>query len=164
MGRPRPGADVERWIAMSENSSGDVPVRGDEPDRLGSLELPGSATGLSCPRCGGVLGERVEGREIRLECRIGHVMVLETLLEAKAWAVEDALWASVRALQEKAALTRRLSQRAERRGDLVSAEELRREAGAADHRADIVRDILEAADHAVEDDPGPRRGRAHSDG
>lgn len=149
---------------MSDDSSGDLPAKGDEPDRLGPLELPGSPTGLSCPRCGGVLAERIDGLDLRLECRIGHIVVLEALLEAKACAVEDALWASVRALQEKAALTRRLAQRAERRGDLVSAEELRREAGAADHRADIVRDILEAADHAVEDDPGPRRGRTHSDG
>ena len=149
---------------MSENSSGDVPARGDEPDGLGPLELPGSPTGLSCPRCGGVLAERIDGQDLRLECRIGHVVVLEALLEAKAWAVEDALWASVRALQEKAALTRRLSQRAERQGDLVSAEELRREAGAADHRADIVRDILEAADRAVEDGTGRGRGLTHTDG
>lgn len=138
---------------MSDNSSGNDPAKGDEPDLLGPLELPGSPTGLSCPRCGGVLAERVDGQDLRLECRIGHVVVLETLLEAKAWAVEDALWASVRALQEKAALTRRLAQRAERHGDLVSADELRREAGAADHRADIVRDILEAADHAAKDSP-----------
>ena len=147
---------------MSDDSPVDLPPRGDEPDRLGPLELPGSPTGLSCPRCGGVLAERIDGHDLRLECRIGHVVVLEALLEAKAGAVEDALWASVRALQEKAALTRRLSQRAERRGDLVSAAELRREAGAADHRADIVREILEAADHAVEDDDGALRGHLSS--
>ncbi|HEV2811560.1 MAG TPA: hypothetical protein VGV93_14325 [Acidimicrobiales bacterium] len=149
---------------MSEKSPGGFRETGDEPDGLGPLELPGSPTGVSCPRCGGVLAERIDGHELRLECRIGHVVVLEALLEAKAWAVEDALWASVRALQEKAALTRRLSQRAERHGDLISAEELRREAGAADHRADIVRDILEAADHAMEDGTGRRRSLTQTDG
>ena len=44
------------------------------------LGLPGSPTGLSCPRCGGVLGEQAEGGELRLECRIGHVVVLDTLV------------------------------------------------------------------------------------
>ena len=132
---------------MSHEAPGDGSATGNEIDGLGALELPGSPTGLSCPRCGGVLAERPEGRDIRLECRVGHVVVLEALLEAKACAVEDALWASVRALKEKAALTRRLSERAARHGDHLSAEELRREAGAADRRADIVRDILQAADH-----------------
>jgi hypothetical protein len=75
-----------------------------EEEGLGGMGLPGSPTGLSCPVCGGVLGERAEGDELKLECRIGHVVVLEALLDAKAAAVEDALWAAVRALDEKAAL------------------------------------------------------------
>ena len=145
----RHSAEVNRGKgrpAMSEELTVDMPAPGDELDRLGALEVPGSPTGLSCPRCGGVLGER-GGPDIRLECRIGHVVVLEALVKAKASAVEDALWASVRALEEKAALTRRLSQRAERHGDPTSADEFRREAGASQRRADIVRDILLAADH-----------------
>jgi two-component system chemotaxis response regulator CheB len=113
-------------------------------ERLG---VPGHPTGLSCPHCGGVLGERTDGNVSKLECRIGHVVLVEALLDAKATAVEDALWASVRALHEKAALTRRLSQRAERHGDLASAEQLRREADVAERRADIVQDILVAAEH-----------------
>lgn len=148
MGISDPDPTGKGGTEMSQEFSGDDPVAGDEMEGLGALELPGSPTGLSCHRCGGVLAERAQGSDIHLECRVGHVVILEALLEAKALAVEDALWAAVRALQEKAALNRRLSERAARHGDLVSADELRREAGAADRRADIVRDILQAADHA----------------
>lgn len=111
---------------------------------LGGLGLPGSPTGLSCPRCGGVLGETVEGDELTLECRIGHVVVLDALLDAKAAAVEDALWAAVRALEEKAALAKRLAQRAQQREDLEAAARHARVAHAAERRAGIVRDVLVA--------------------
>lgn len=111
---------------------------------LGGLGLPGSPTGLSCPVCGGVLGEQANGEELKLECRIGHVVVLEALLDAKAAAVEDALWAAVRALDEKAALERRLSQRAQQREDSEAAALHSRVSRAAHRRAEIVRDVLVA--------------------
>ena len=111
---------------------------------LGGLGLPGSPTGLSCPVCGGVLGEQADGDELKLECRIGHVVVLEALLDAKAAAVEDALWAAVRALDEKAALERRLSERAQQRDDSEGATLHARVSRAAQRRAGIVRDVLVA--------------------
>jgi two-component system, chemotaxis family, protein-glutamate methylesterase/glutaminase len=122
-----------------------------EADTLGGLGLPGSPTGLSCPRCGGVLGEQPDGGDVRLECRTGHVVLLETLLDAKAAAVEDALWAAVRALEEKSALAWRLSQRAQHRDDLEAADRHARLSRAAGRRAGIVRDVLVA--HQGGDDP-----------
>lgn len=115
-----------------------------ELHRLGGLGLPGSPTGMSCPTCGGVLGEQAEGDELKLECRTGHVVVLDTLLDAKASAVEDALWAAVRALEEKAALAWRLSQRAQHRDDVEGAARHARLSRAAERRAGIVRDVLVA--------------------
>ena len=119
------------------------PSTGEEKG-LGGMGLPGSPTGLSCPVCGGVLGERAEGDELKLECRIGHVVVLDALLDAKAAAVEDALWAAVRALDEKAALERRLSQRAQQQDDPEKAALHARVSQAAERRAGIVRDVLVA--------------------
>jgi two-component system chemotaxis response regulator CheB len=111
---------------------------------LGGLGVPGSPTGLSCPRCGGVLGERTDSGQVTLECRVGHIVVLDALLEAKAAAVEDALWAAVRALEEKAALARRLSERALQRDDREGAAVHARLSQAAERRAGIVRDVLVA--------------------
>ena len=120
------------------------PPTSDAGEGLGGLGLPGSPTGLSCPVCGGVLGEQADGDELKLECRIGHVVVLEALLDAKAAAVEDALWAAVRALDEKAALERRLSERAQQREDAEAAALHARVSRAAQRRAGIVRDVLVA--------------------
>ena len=119
---------------------------------LGGLGLPGSPTGLSCPVCGGVLGEQADGDELKLECRIGHVVVLDALLDLKAAAVEDALWAAVRALEEKAALERRWSQRAGQREDAEGAALHARVSRAAQRRAGIVRDVLVAHQSTPADD------------
>ena len=113
-----------------------------ETRELGGLGLPGSPTGLSCPRCGGVLGETAEDGQLRLECRVGHVVPLDALLDAKAADVEDALWAAVRALEEKAALGRRLCERARQSDDVEAARRHERVSMAAGRRAKIVRDVL----------------------
>ncbi len=139
-------------MATSVRKTAGPPPEGSETEGLGGLGVPGSPTGLSCPVCGGVLGEQAQGDQLRLECRIGHVVELEALLDAKAAAVEDALWAAVRALEEKAALERRLSQRAELREDAEGAALHARVSRAAGRRAGIVRDVLVAhQDTPVED-------------
>ncbi len=140
-------------------STTEEPQAGDQAwnpqdDELGALGVPGSPTGLSCPKCGGVLGEESENGQVRLQCRVGHIVVLETLLQAKAAAVEDALWAAVRALDEKAALTGRMSQRAQQRHDMEAARRYERVSVAASRRADIVRDIL--VSHEKDHAPAPR--------
>lgn len=126
-------------------------------DGIGGAGVPGRPTGFCCPRCGGVLGESSDGNVLRLECRTGHAATPEQLVEAKAAAVEDALWAAVRALEEKAALNRRLSERASRRRDGGDAAVHRREASAAERRATVVRQLLrlESGDDAVADGHEP---------
>ncbi len=79
---------------------------------------------------------------MQLECRVGHVLPLDALLDAKAAAVEDALWAAVRALEEKAALGRRMCERARHSDDVEAARRHERVSMAASRRAKVVRDIL----------------------
>lgn len=140
---------------MSPNRQSTARTGNGMVESLGGLGVPGSPTGMSCPRCGGVLGEQAEGGELKLECRTGHVVLLDALLDAKASAVEDALWAAVRALEEKAALAWRLSQRAYQRDDTEAAARHARLSRAAERRAGIVRDVLvahQAGDGAAEEE------------
>jgi two-component system, chemotaxis family, protein-glutamate methylesterase/glutaminase len=66
-------------------------------------------TGLSCPECGGALREIAEGELLRYRCHVGHAYDAQLLLGAQTEVVEGALWSALRALEERAALLRRLA-------------------------------------------------------
>ena len=63
----------------------------------------------SCPECGGVLWEDEEAQLYGLRCRVGHVYSYDSLLEGQTQQIESALWAGLRALEEKAALLRKMA-------------------------------------------------------
>jgi two-component system chemotaxis response regulator CheB len=92
---------------------------------------PGEPSAFSCPECSGVLWELQEGELVRFRCRVGHAYSVDSLLAEQAEQLEAALWTALRALEEKASLSRRLVERARQQGqDLVAArfEEQGREA------------------------------------
>lgn len=70
-------------------------------------------TGIGCPHCPGVMQARMgpDGASIRFRCRIGHVLSLDELLEAKEGRAEDRVWAAVLAFEELAVLYADLSKR-----------------------------------------------------
>lgn len=72
-------------------------------------EGEGKPSPFACPECHGVLWELKDGKMVRFRCRVGHAYSPENLREEQAQAVETALWAAMRALEEKAALETRLS-------------------------------------------------------
>lgn len=102
---------------------------------------PGNSSGLTCPECNGALWE-VRNRElIQYRCRVGHVYSLESMLAEQARSVEAALWAGVRALEERAQLMRRIAARAGGRSAGTS-EGFTQEAELAEHQAALLRDAV----------------------
>jgi len=130
-----------------------APVAGAGADRTN--DLPQSATGkgtrFTCPDCGGVLFERREGDLERFECSVGHVFSIESLSNAQAEALENALWAAVRSLEDRAAMLKRLAGRAEASGHRRSAANFERQAEEALDRSRTVREAIErsVADQAM---------------
>src|SRR6476620_2092869 len=139
-----PIAAMARWILghdpqtnrapMSSNSPTSPTTPGNPTARIEDTHLavvdteddaPGSARGegtrYTCPDCGGVLFERREGLLERFECSVGHVFSIESLSSAQADALENALWAAVRSLEDRAALLRRLAVGGRDRRQLRSA-------------------------------------------
>jgi two-component system chemotaxis response regulator CheB len=108
---------------------------------LTSDRIEGFDPGYGCPTCGGSLAEVTdEGPVPRYRCRIGHAWSPASLLAEQGVATEGALWTALRALEEKAALSRRIAGTwaGRRQGERFAqlAEE-------ADRAGALIRDLLE---------------------
>jgi two-component system chemotaxis response regulator CheB len=103
----------------------------------------GSPSGFVCPDCGGALWEsEEESGLLRFRCRTGHGYSIETLAAEQTETVESALWAALRALEERAAMARRMAGRLRGRGSKTSAARFEAQADAAVQQAFVIRDAL----------------------
>jgi two-component system chemotaxis response regulator CheB len=105
-------------------------------------DRPGRVSVYSCPECHGSLWEVEEGDILRFRCRVGHVYSPDSMLAAQTDSVDRALWAALRSLEERAALTRRLAGRARDRSHAGVARAFDLRAAAAEEHAAVVKDML----------------------
>lgn len=127
--------------AMSESDQTGKP----ENDRANEeVKYPEEGAGqpsvFACPECHGVLWELNDGDLVRFRCRVGHSYSPGSLQEDLSENAESSLWAAMRALEEKAAMNRRLA-------DTVFAfgserERLRDQAAADMEHADRIREMI----------------------
>jgi len=111
--------------------------------------------GITCPECGGPLWESNTSGLPVYACRVGHSFTPQTLLALHSDSVEAALWGGVRALEERAALARRLSARLRERGSTRSAERIDERATQAEAHGAAIRQVLEETGSLVpEEDAG----------
>jgi two-component system chemotaxis response regulator CheB len=75
--------------------------------QLEGVEL-GQRAEIVCPICQGVLTEAQPGLFQHFRCHVGHAFTLQSLVRDQSEELERALWAAVRALEESAALARRV--------------------------------------------------------
>ncbi|TWF75173.1 two-component system chemotaxis response regulator CheB [Pseudonocardia hierapolitana] len=115
-------------------------------------------SGFSCPSCHGVLYELPGAPVPRFRCRVGHAWSPASLEAEQAQAVDEALWAAVRALEEKAELVERLAGDARRHGRARSAEAFAQRAAFAREQAQQVRDLVGAEGEEQESDGGTAPG------
>lgn len=98
-----------------------------------------------CPECGGVLSERHQAGVVQWECRVGHRYSPDSLVNAQAQDVESALWAAVRALEDRRIMLERMAHQFETRQQVISARSVRRRAQEARKQAQAVREALASA-------------------
>jgi two-component system chemotaxis response regulator CheB len=113
-----------------------------EFDALHVEKRPGTPSRFTCPECSGVLWEIDDENIIRFRCRVGHAYSSETLLAEQSDAVEAAMWAALRALEENVSLMLRLSRRMRERGHESTAARFEEQARDADRRAEVLRQTL----------------------
>jgi two-component system chemotaxis response regulator CheB len=96
---------------------------------------------------------------LRFRSQVGHAYAPETLGRAQKDALEQALWAALRALEDQIALNRRLAHRAQERGHRHSADAFRRYEEAAVEQANTIRAALNKRADGVPESV-PARDRA----
>ena len=104
-----------------------------------TLKAIASPSVFTCPDCGGVLFELSDKRPVRYRCHTGHVFSLRTLAYLQKEVSDAALWTTLRVLQEKEAVLRRLAQAQEMVTPNVAWDTLREADTIADLRKAILR-------------------------
>ena len=102
---PEPEADRDRDTREAKIAEADM-VEIEKHDHVGH------SSEFACPECGGVLWEIEQRDLLRFRCRVGHAYTADHLESAQRHAVESALWAALRALEESLSMYRRMATRA----------------------------------------------------
>ena len=126
-----------------------------DPDVLHLDQREGTPSTFTCPHCHGTLWETQDNDLPRYRCRVGHAFSPDALFAAEAESVETALWEALRALEEMAAVSARMSNRAERRGNARLAKRFGDQRAEAERRAETIRTVLIAtrpAEGATDDE------------
>jgi two-component system chemotaxis response regulator CheB len=113
-----------------------------------NLQAIARPSALTCPDCGGVLFELKDKHPVRYRCHTGHGFSLLSLAAAQEEVSDAALWSSLRTLQEKEFILRRLAQ-AQGPGASAAAEQALREADELAQACTVLRRLSENA-------PSPR--------
>jgi two-component system, chemotaxis family, protein-glutamate methylesterase/glutaminase len=150
-------AALARWSARAADAS-DAPTSDGETEagslhtesriaaesnalRHGVMQL-GSPSKYTCPDCHGVLVEIREGRVVRYRCHTGHAFSMQTLLAEVDLAIDNGLWDTIRAMEERLLLLQQMSEMAEQAGDRARAESLRQLANDLEKPIDSVRTLV----------------------
>ena len=108
-------------------------------------EMNGAPSGFTCPDCGGALWEAIEGDLVRYRCRTGHAFSPESLVASQTHALEAALWAAVRSLEESRSLSARMAERMHEKGLSTVERRYRRRAQEAERHSAALRRMLDTA-------------------
>ena len=125
---------------------------------------PGELVPFSCPDCGGSLWATMAGELETFRCRVGHAFSLNSVAARHGEMLERALWTAYRALEERAAMSRRIARRLADRGSTESAERFHRQAAEAVRQAEGLKRILGGIDAAPAAESGRGGGRELSSG
>lgn len=147
-GRVRSSAKTSKATNGRAQHSGSTPITdGDNQANLKAEyfdEGEGNPSVFACPECHGVLWELREGNLVQFRCRVGHTYGSDSLVVELSQASEAALWAALRALEEKAAMQRRIADGMT--SHVSSVARLRDQSDSDDAHARVLRDIIFARD------------------
>jgi two-component system chemotaxis response regulator CheB len=132
--------------SVSEEMDQEVAYAELDLDTIESDGVTSMPSTFGCPECGGVLWELRDGALVRFRCRVGHAYTANSLLAEQSDALEDALWAALRGLEEKASLLNRLAARAGEHAQAHAAKRFSEQEDDCRRRAAVIRQVLLGGD------------------
>jgi two-component system chemotaxis response regulator CheB len=109
--------------------------------KAGVMNL-GKVSAYSCPDCHGVLVQIEEGTIVRFRCHSGHAFSLKTLMAEINDAIDNSLWATLRAVEERVMLLRQMQELAQVSGMSSEAAQLRQQADDSEKRLQPLRELV----------------------
>lgn len=107
----------------------------------GFLQL-GPLSAYTCPECHGVMVQIQEGSIVRFRCHTGHAYSIQSLLSEVNETIDNNLWSTMRAIEERILLLRQMEQlaRAKQKDDeaMLCAQQARR----AEKQVEQLRQLL----------------------
>jgi two-component system chemotaxis response regulator CheB len=116
-------------------------AREDNAFEQGVMKL-GTPSIYTCPECHGTLLRLKEGNLIRFRCHTGHAYSLDSLLVEVTKGIEDALWNTLRAIEESELLMRHMAGHLRESNDSETEALFLQKAEEAKRRADLVRQAV----------------------
>jgi two-component system chemotaxis response regulator CheB len=137
------GAPFWRRIGpVAETMKKETKIEAMDMSAIDDENRPGKLAVFGCPDCGGTLWELEANDLLRFRCRVGHAFGSDGLLARQSEALDDALWAAFRALQENASLARRLAARSREQNSEPLARTFDERAQIAAARSEVIRGLL----------------------
>jgi two-component system chemotaxis response regulator CheB len=115
----------------------------------------GAPSAQTCPECHGTLWEVHDGDLAYYRCRVGHAYSSDTLLAHQAEELDAALWTALRALEEHAALARRLAARADKQQLSRVSSSYAEQALDSEHHAAVIRRVINRLQLPATEGAGP---------
>lgn len=131
---------IRKEAAMKPGERRDVAEAGAHD--IHRADALGPPSPFTCPDCGGTLWQSQSGELVTFQCHVGHRYAEGSLDAAQAEALDHALWAALRALEESAELRRRMARHAFDRGMKGIGDTCAEQAVESERRALAVRAIL----------------------
>ncbi|MBD2256508.1 chemotaxis protein CheB [Pseudanabaena sp. FACHB-2040] len=144
----------EVWVANELNNERERERVAQEKSAAEQGERPDSASPFTCPECGGVLWELRDRNLLRFRCHVGHVYSPDSMLSEQANDLERALWSGVRALEERAALARRMANHAHEQKRWISEAHFLERAEETAYHAQQLRQVIAQQTNGKPNKPG----------
>ncbi|MFL5488058.1 MAG: chemotaxis protein CheB [Gemmatimonadaceae bacterium] len=136
------GAEAVNMESEKEEKERELAIDKLDLDQLAGDDQPGVVSAFTCPECSGTLWELGDSDALRFRCRVGHAFAVDSLLAEQQESIEAAFWIALRALEERAALLRRLVARAEKSNNKSSIRRYTEEEEIVAKRAKTLRDVI----------------------